>query len=50
MLKSRFKISSPGARLWELKEQGYDIRSQTISTGSVGRPASAYQVMRNRVA
>jgi predicted ArsR family transcriptional regulator len=43
-------IMSPGARLTELREEGFDVRVvETNSNDSVGRPESTYKIMKRRV-
>ena len=42
-------IMSPGARLTELREEGFDVRVvETNSHDSVGRPESTYKIMQRR--
>jgi len=43
-------IMSPGARLTELRDAGFDVRVvETNSNDSVGRPESTYKIMKRRV-
>ena len=50
-LRSDMHIASPGARLSELKEAGFNVKSSTSDDnfGAVGRPVSAYSIPRRRV-
>ena len=43
-------IMSPGARLTELREAGFDVRVvESNSNDSVGRPVATYKIMKRRV-
>jgi hypothetical protein len=49
-LTDDLEIMSPGARLTELREEGFDVRVvETNSHDSVGRPESTYKIMKRRV-
>jgi response regulator of citrate/malate metabolism len=50
-LRSDMHIASPGARISELKEAGFNVKSSTSDDnfGAVGRPVSAYSIPRRRV-
>jgi len=39
---------SPGARVHEIREAGFNVRSKPIYTGEVGRPALEYSISRRR--
>lgn len=42
-------IASPGARLTELREAGFDVRVvETNSNDNVGRPVATYKIMKRR--
>ena len=49
-LEGRMHISRPSARIYDLREQGYDVRSNRFITSDTKRSAVRYQVMRNRAA
>ena len=43
-------IMSPGARLTELREAGFDVRVvESNSHDTVGRPVATYKIMKRRV-
>lgn len=43
-------IMSPGARLTELREAGFDVRVvESNSNDTVGRPTATYKIMKRRV-
>jgi predicted ArsR family transcriptional regulator len=49
-LEDKLDIMSPGARLTELREQGFDVRvveTQTNDYGA-GRPVATYKIMQRR--
>ncbi len=49
-LTDDLSIMSPGARLTELRDAGFDVRVvDTNSHDSVGRPESTYKIMKRRV-
>jgi hypothetical protein len=48
-LTDNLDIMSPGARLTELRDAGFDIRVvETNSHDSVGRPEATYKIMQRR--
>jgi len=47
-LKKKLHIASPGARLTELREAGFDIRAEESSSNGVGRPSVSYKIMKRR--
>ena len=48
-LSDNLDIMSPGARLTELRDAGFDIRVvETNSHDSVGRPEATYKIMQRR--
>lgn len=51
-LKDTLHIASPGARLSELREAGFDVRVvDTVSNDfGAGRPTVKYKIMQRRVA
>lgn len=43
-------IMSPGARLTELRDAGFDVRVvESNSNDTVGRPVATYKIMKRRV-
>ena len=47
-LATKLDIASPGARLTELREAGFDVRVvDTVSNGA-GRPSAQYKIMKRR--
>ena len=48
-LTSKLDIMSPGARLTELRENGFDVRVvESNSNDNVGRPVATYKIMKRR--
>ena len=48
-LTDNLDIMSPGARLTELRDAGFDVRVvETNSHDSVGRPEATYKIMQRR--
>ena len=48
-LTDDLSIMSPGARLTELRDSGFDVRVvETNSHDSVGRPEATYKIMQRR--
>jgi predicted ArsR family transcriptional regulator len=48
-LTDNLDIMSPGARLTELRDAGFDVRVvETNSNDSVGRPEATYKIMQRR--
>lgn len=48
-LRYDLDIASPGARLSELREAGFNVKATADNSGSVGRPAVVYSIPRRRV-
>tara|TARA_B100000035_G_C20847019_1_gene485696 strand:+ start:430 stop:729 length:300 start_codon:yes stop_codon:yes gene_type:complete len=49
-LTDDLSIMSPGARLTELREAGFDVRVvESNSNDTVGRPVATYKIMKRRV-
>jgi hypothetical protein len=49
-LTADLDIMSPGARLTELREAGFDVRViESNSNDNVGRPVATYKIMKRRV-
>ena len=48
-LKDKLDIASPGARISEIREAGFNVKSKPVTSGSVGRPALEYTISRRRV-
>ena len=48
-LRDNLDIASPGARLTELREAGFDVRVvESNSNDNVGRPVATYKIMQRR--
>ena len=47
-LREKMDIQSPGARLSELKDQGFNVKAKAIETGIQGRPTMEYSIPRRR--
>ena len=47
-LEDKLDIMSPGARLTELREQGFDVRVVDTVSNGIGRPAATYKIMQRR--
>ena len=47
-LEGRMHISRPSARIYDLREQGYDVRSNRFVTSDTKRSAIKYQIMRSK--
>ena len=48
-LTDNLDIMSPGARLTELREAGFDVRVvESNSNDNVGRPVATYKIMQRR--
>lgn len=45
----KLQITSPGARLSELKEAGFDVRKVANHSEGVGRPTAEYRIMKRRL-
>ena len=48
-LTEKLNAMSPGARISELRDNGFNVKSKPIHTGMVGRPANEYTISRRRV-
>ena len=48
-LTEKLHAMSPGARISELRDNGFNVKSKPIHTGMVGRPANEYTISRRRV-
>ena len=49
-LTADLDILSPGARLTELRENGFDVRVvDTNNEGLQGRPSAVYKIMKKRI-
>ena len=49
-LEDKLNIASPGARLTELRDQGFDVRVVENVSNGVGRPQATYKIMKRRSA
>ena len=47
-LKAKLDIASPGARISELRENGFNVKAKPQNDGNVGRPVLEYQISRRR--
>ena len=47
-LRDDMDIASPGARLTELREAGFDVRVIDSETVGQGRPSAIYKIMKRR--
>ena len=47
-LKDKLDIASPGARISELRENGFNVKAKPQNDGNVGRPVLEYQISRRR--
>ena len=48
-LREQMNIASPGARVSEIRDAGFNVKSKTAETGYQGRPALEYSISRRRV-
>ena len=48
-LTEKINAMSPGARISELRDNGFNVKSKPIHTGMVGRPANEYTISRRRL-
>ena len=48
-LTEKLNAMSPGARISELRDNGFNVKSKPIHTGMVGRPANEYTISRRRL-
>ena len=47
-LSDNLDIMSPGARLTELREAGFDVRVVDSVSNGIGRPTASYKIMKRR--
>ena len=47
-LEDKLDIMSPGARLTELREEGFDVRVVDTVSNGIGRPSATYKIMQRR--
>ena len=47
-LRDDMDIASPGARLTEIREAGFNVVSKTLDTDMPGRPALSYTIAKRR--
>lgn len=47
-LEDKLDIASPGARLTELREAGFDVRVVDSVSNGIGRPTASYKIMKRR--
>ena len=47
-LRDKLDIASPGARLTEIREAGFNVVSKTLDTDMPGRPALSYTIAKRR--
>ena len=47
-LKEKLDIASPGARISELRDNGFNVKAKPQNGGAVGRPVLEYQISRRR--
>ena len=48
-LKEKMDIASPGARISEIRDAGFNVKTKTAETGYQGRPTLEYTISRRRV-
>lgn len=48
-LKSKLGVASPGARISEIRDAGFNVKAKPIATGTVGRAVNEYSISRRRV-
>jgi len=48
-LSSKLKIASPGARVSEIREAGFNVKATPAKKGNVGRAVNTYSISRRRV-
>ena len=48
-LRDKLDIASPGARLSELREEGFNVKAVAVEDGCVGRNANEYAIAKKRV-
>ena len=47
-LRDELDIASPGARLTEIREAGFNVVSKNLDTDMAGRPALSYTIAKRR--
>ena len=47
-LKDKLDIASPGARISELRDNGFNVKTKPVMEGNVGRPVLEYSISRRR--
>ena len=47
-LKDKLDIASPGARISELIDAGFNVKTKPVMEGNVGRPVLEYSISRRR--
>ena len=47
-LKDKLDIASPGARISELRDAGFNVKTKPVMEGNVGRPVLEYSISRRR--
>ena len=47
-LKEKLDIASPGARISELRDAGFNVKTKPVMEGNVGRPVLEYSTSRRR--
>ena len=47
-LKDKLDIASPGARISELRDAGFNVNTTPVMEGNVGRPVLEYSISRRR--
>ena len=48
-LKDKMDIASPGARISELRDAGFNVKTKPVMEDNVGRPVLEYSISRRRV-
>ena len=47
-LTEKLNAMSPGARISELRDNGFNVKAKPVMEGNVGRPVLEYQISRRR--
>ena len=47
-LKDKLDLASPGARISELRDAGFNVKTKPVMEGNVGRPVLEYSISRRR--
>ena len=47
-LREKLDIASPGARISELRDAGFNVKTKPVMEGNVGRPVLEYSISRRR--